>query len=159
MLRTVFFGLSSLDSTINLTIGIVILSITNIVHTSSEPFKSKIKNYQESLFIINLLGLYTCTLSFTQNEINKISVNVLIIVAAVQFALIVLYHIFKYACSEKIKERAISLLHVTIAKRMIRFCKRQAYDQQLELHQYNIPEVTYNYREYQEPLIGQEYCK
>ena len=159
MLRTVFFGLSSLDSNINLKIGIVILIITNTVHTSSEPFKSKIKSYQESLFIINLLGLYTFTLSFTQNEVKKIFVNVLIIVAAVQFVFIVLYHIFKYACSEKIKERAISLLHVTIAKRMIRFCKRQAYDQQLELHQYNIPEVTYNYREYQEPLIGQEYCK
>jgi len=163
MLRTVFFGLSSLDSKINLTISIIILSITNVVHAYCKPFKSKIKNYQECLFIINLLGLYTFTGSFAQNDINKASVNVMIIMAAIQFTVIVIYHIFTYGCSGVIKKRVMSVLHTSygiLEGWMSRFYKKpQTYDQQFELHHNNIPDVTYDYHEYQEPLIGQEYCK
>ena len=159
MLRTIFFSLSSLDGKINFTTGLIILGITNVVHTYSEPFKNRIKNYQESWFIINLLGLYTFTLSFGENDINKISVEILVTIAAVQFVLIVLYHIFIYACSGVIKKRAMSMIYTSygiLAGWMIRCYKKpRAFNQQL--HHCNIPEVTYNYHEYQEPLIGQEY--
>ena len=165
MLRTVFFGLSSLDSNINLTIGIIILFMVNVVHACSKSFKSTIRNYQESLFIINLLGLYAFTLSFSQNEISKASVNVLIMMALVQLALIVLYHIFKYVCKRKFKQRAVSMLHASynvLTNWITRFYTKpiaRGHDQQFQLRNCNIPDVTYNYHEYQEPLIGQEYCK
>ena len=167
MLRTVFFGLSSLDSNINLTIGIIILFIVNVVHACSKPFKSTIRNYQESLFIINLLGLYAFTLSFSQNEISKASVNVLITVALAQLTLIVSYHILKYMCKRKFEERAVSMLHASynvLTKWMSwLYSKPKArakdYGQQFQLRNCEIPNVTYNYHEYQEPLIGQEYCK
>ena len=158
MLRTIFFGLSSLDSKINFITGLIILGITNVVHAYSKPFKSNLKNYQENLFIINLLSLYTFALSFGQNEINKLSVEILIILAAVQFILIVFYHIFIYAHGGAIQKTAMSMLH-TLYRWMGRFYKKpQVCNQQFELHlRCDIPEVTHNYHEYQEPLIGQEY--
>ena len=164
MLRTIFFALSSLDSKINFTTGLIILGITNVIHAYSEPFKSNMKNYQESLFIINLLSLYTFTLSFGQNDINKISADILITLAAVQLVLIVLYHIFHHACSGAMQKTAISMLYTLysmLARWMDRCYKKpKALNQNFELHHNrDIPEVTYNYHEYQEPLIGQEYFK
>ena len=158
MLRTIFFGLSSLDSKINFTTGLIILGITNAVHAYTKPFKNSIKNYQESLFMINLLSLYTFALLFGQNEINKTSVDILISLAAVQFILIVFYHVFIYACGGNIQKTTMSMLH-TLYGWMDRFYKKpQACDQRFRLHPHcDIPEATHNYHEYQEPLIGQEY--
>ena len=164
MLRTVCFGLSSLDSYINLTISIVILSITNVIHSCSKPFKNKMKNYQEMLFIINLQGLYTITLSFAQDDnVKRISVNVLIMMAAVQFVLIVAYHMFAYASNGAIKKSVmlgICRVKGALAHWIARFYnKPQIHDQQFELHHCDIPEVTHNYQEYREPLISQKYFK
>ena len=166
MLRTIFFGLSSLDTKINFAAGLIILTIVNIVHAYNQPFKTRFKNNLETIFIINLLGLYTFILLFGQNDINKVTaVNVLIIAAAVQLLLIILCHIFIYACSEKIKSRITSMLHSwydVLSRWMIRLYKKpQVSDQQFQLHHYscNIPNITYNYHEYQEPLISQEYNK
>ena len=164
MLRTICFGLSSLDSNINLTISIVILSITNVIHSYNKPFKNKMKNYQEMLFIINLQGLYTITLSFAQdNNVKRISVNVLIMMAAVQFVLIVAYHMFAYTSNGAIKKSVVLVIHRVkgaLAHWITRFHnKPQIHDQQFELHHCDIPEVTHNYQEYREPLISQKYFK
>ena len=158
VMRTVFFGLSSLDTNINLPISITILSITNVVHTCSKPFKSKIKNYQELLLILNLLVLYTFAVSSAVNDINTIAVNGVITIAFTQFSLIVMYHITVYGCSEVIKKRSLSLYHDVLAVLTSKFYKKSQ-AKPFEFHHCNIPEVTYNYHEYQEPLIGQEYCQ
>ena len=158
VMRTVFFGLSSLDSNINLPISITILSITNVVHACSKPFKSKIKNYQELLLILNLLVLYTFAVSSAVNDINAIAVNIMITIAFTQFSLIVVYHIIAYGCSGVIKTRLLSLCHDVLTV-WISKSDKKSQDRQFELHHCNVPEVTYNYHEYQEPLIGQEYCQ
>ena len=147
MLRTILFSLSSLDGKINFTTGLIILGITNVVHAYSEPFKSSIKNYQESLFIINLLSLYTFALSFGQNDVDKISVDILITLAAVQLVLIVSYHIFNHACSGEIQKTAMSMLytlHSVLIRWMDRFYKKpQAFNQQFELRLHcDIPNMT-----------------
>jgi len=164
MIRTIIFGLSSLDSNINLTIGIIILSMTNVAYACSKPFKNSIKNYQEIFMVVNLVGLYTFTLSFAQNnDVNTTAISVLIIMAVVQFTSVVFYHIFTYTCSEVIQAKLILILHIpydVLAGWISRlYTKLQPHNQQLELQHCNIPEVTYNYHEYQEPLIGLEYHK
>jgi len=63
VIRTAFFGTSSLDRNINLTVNIIILSVINILHGLCRPFKNKAKNYQELLLIINLLVLHALVLS------------------------------------------------------------------------------------------------
>ena len=131
----------------------------NVVHTSSKPFKNKFKNYQEFLLVINLLVLYTFALSAASNFTTKIVVNIMIILAVVQFSLIVIYHTLTYACSGAITKRLLSIYHDVLAGWLTRFYRKSPV-QQFELqHNCNIPEVTYTYCEYQEPLIGQEYCQ
>ena len=159
VMRTVFFGLSSLSSSdINLSASIIILSIFNVVHAYSKPFKSKAKNYQEFFLIINLLGLYIFALSSVSNDINVTAINIMITLAVAQFSLIVLYHILTYGCSGVVTQWLLSLYHDVLAGKFIRSNKKLQ-TQQFDLHHCNIPDVTYNYHEYQEPLIGQEYCQ
>ena len=47
VIRTIFFGLSSLDRKVNLVTGIILLSILGEVHGIMHPFINQIKNYQE----------------------------------------------------------------------------------------------------------------
>ena len=157
VMRTVFFGLSSLSNNINLPASVIILSIYNVVHTFSKPFKSKAKNYQEFLLIINLLVLYIFALSFASNDINITAINIMITLAVAQFSLTVMYHILTYGCSGVVTKKLLSLYHDVLAERFTRSHKKLR-AQQFDLHHCNIPDVTYNYHEYQEPLIGQEYC-
>ena len=160
VMRTVLFGLSSLSRNINLSSSIIILSIVNVVHTCSKPFKSKVKNYQELLLIINLLVIYTFALS-SPNDINANVVNIMISLAVAQFSVIVMYNLLIYACSEVFRKKLLSLYHDVLARLTTRSHRNlQVHGQPFELYRCNIPDVTYNYHEYQEPLIGQEYyCK
>ena len=150
VVRTLFFGLSSLSGEINLTAGIITLSIINIVHTSAKPFKNNIKNYQEFLLILNLIVLYTFALLSASNDIDATVVNAMIALAVAQFSLIVMYHTLTYACNTK--KRLLSRCY----NMLTRFYMKPKV-QQIELYHSNIPEVVYNYHEYQEPLIGQDY--
>ena len=152
VVRTLFFGLSSLNKEINLTISIIIFSTINIVHANTKPFKSNVKNYQELLLILNLIVLYIFALLSASNDIDATVVNVMIALAVVQFSLIVIYHTLIYACNTK----KISLLR---CYNMLTRLYMKPKVQQFELYPCNIPEVAYNYHEYQEPLIGQDYCK
>ena len=152
VVRTLFFGLSSLSGEINLTAGIITLSIINIVHTSAKPFKNNIKNYQEFLLILNLIVLYTFALLSASNDIDATVVNAMIALAVAQFSLIVMYHTLTYACNTK--KRLLSRCY----NMLTRFYMKPKV-QQIELYHSNIPEVVYNYHEYQEPLIGQDYCQ
>ena len=63
-IRAVFFGLSALDKNINLTIGVILLAIIIAVQVDSIPFKEKTKHYDEIFFLLNLLKLYTLTISY-----------------------------------------------------------------------------------------------
>ena len=52
VMRVVFFGISSLDRDINITISILLLSVIIGLHGIIRPFKIKYKNYQEMLLYI-----------------------------------------------------------------------------------------------------------
>ena len=156
LIRVVFFGISSPDKNVNLTVSIVLFSIVGVVHGIACPLKPKYKNHQELALILNLHGLYTITL-YSQ-DINMTVSKVMITVAAVHFTLIFIYYMITYThggvMGNKIQlsinsfTRWVSRLHI----------KSQHQQFQLENNTCNnIPEVTFNYHEHREPLIGQEY--
>jgi len=62
LMRPIFFGLSALDKDNNLTIGIILLGILLCVQGVLHPFKSRFKNVQESLILLNLLAVYVTAL-------------------------------------------------------------------------------------------------
>ena len=155
LLRAVFFGLSSLDRNINLTVGIILLGIFGGVTGVVRPFKNNFKNYQELLLIFNLHGLYTLSL-YIQNDANQNFVNVMITTSAIQFTLIFTYHMITYECGGVFRNK-IHLCLNSLVRCISRLKNRLQHRHNFQLQvitRDNIPEVAFNYREFREPIVA-----
>ena len=153
LIRTVFFGLSSLDRNINLIVSTLLLALFGGTYGTIQPFKSKGKNYQELVFILNLQGLYIILL----HSHNSAIINIIIIMAAIHFIFIITYHIITYMFGGVIRSK-IRLSVNTLTGWVTRLRNKSQYKFQLQdFTRDNIPEVAVDYREYREPLIGQDY--
>ena len=81
----------------------------------------------------------------------------MIIMAALQFTLIISYHIITYVSDGLIRKR-IQLSTNKLTKWMKRL-QSKPQPQQFQLQddiRDSIPEVAFNYHEYREPLVGQD---
>ena len=161
LIRAIFFGLSALDKNINLAIGLVLLAAMLGIHGYVRPFKSSFKNIQELVFIFNLIVLFV----FVQFEnTNNIIVNTSVIIASIHFIIILLNNLRLYQClpvleSISRKNKRVIDIKQCIINKWMHLIKRNRshndYMQNIPLRDV-VPEVAYNFKEYQEPLIGQE---
>ena len=99
VMRMAFFYMSFLDRKVNITVCIIILNIAIAVQGTNKPFKNKLQNYNETLLMINLLGLYLFVLP--QWWIVNYA---LISVAGIQFSLIITHHIMNQFCGRTIRK-------------------------------------------------------
>ena len=157
MIRALLLTTSSLDRNNNLTIGIIIFSIFGGIHGLVQPLKSKIQNYQELLFILYLHGIYAIALN-GQDTTNMTIVNIIIIMVAFQFCLIIGYHIITYVCGVQDLTTKIMTGIKTITKWITRSfgISQQEHFQLQDTIRNKIPEVAFNYCEYHEPLMGED---
>ena len=155
LVRAVVFGISSLDRNINLTVSIILFGILGGLHGIVRPFKNKYKNYQELLLILNLQGLYA--ISQYSQDTNMTAVNILIGIAAVQFIIIVGYYMITYPYDGAVSYNL--RLNINILTRWINrsFKKSHQRFQLQDTTRDKIPEVAFNYHEFLEPLVAQEY--
>ena len=153
IIRSVFFGISALNRTINLALGIILISTMIGIHGIMCPYKSIAQNLQELLYLFNLQALYTITL-YGRDATNMTAVNILIITATVQFSIIFIHHIITYMCNGMIRTKIQCTVN-TLRASYIGITPDQQYELGENLSS-NIPEVTYNYQEYREPLICQD---
>ena len=154
LIRTVFFGLSSMDRDINLIVSAILLASVGGICGITRPFKSKAKNYQELFLVFNLHGLCVITLHSDSSTV----VNTLITLSIVHFIFIITYHIITYMFGGVIRNK-IQLIASTLTGWINRSYKKTQH-QHLELQNIlhdKIPEVTHNYCEFCEPLVAQEY--
>ena len=142
VIRVVFLGISTLSTTVYFKVSNFIIAIMCAMTGMVHPFKSKYQNYQEQLIFLNLQTLHI----FSLNNTNMNIVHVVNTTAAVHFALIVLYHIITYMCGGVIRYKIQQSV-----KTVKRWVTNRSTVQSLELC--NVPEVTFNYREYREPLV------
>ena len=156
LIRAVFFGISSLDRNINLTLGIILLGILVGMHGIIRPFKMIYKNYQELVLILKLQALYAISL-YHQHGNNLTTITIMISMAAIQFTFIITYHMITYVCGGVTKNK-IQLSINTFTGWITRLHKKsQPQCFQLEDNiRDNIPEVAFKYHEFREPLIGQD---
>jgi len=68
LMRAIFFGLTALNRNTNLVIGIALLATAMWLHSSFFPFKNKISNISESLFLLNLIILFAVSLYTLSNS-------------------------------------------------------------------------------------------
>ena len=147
VMRAVFFGLSALDRSINLTIGIILLAIISTIQAKINPFKSNCKNFYESCYLLYLSAVY----AFSYGQYS-IAVNVMITMAALHFLLIINHHIINNACSGVIMYNLKNITNLTVKWFTRSHNKLQ---QNVELNN-TPPDKAYNYQELREPLVGQD---
>ena len=152
VMRAIFFGLSALDRNTNLMISSILLATASSIHGAVFPFKNNAKNIQELLMMLNLNCLFILTLYTTSNDI---AVTILVLLAFMQLLLIFINHIRIYLLSF----RCISLAMMkadTIIKKYFCCFKSPPLNNIDRGNLEMIPEVAYNFREFREPLIGQD---
>ena len=118
------------------------------------PFKSSYKNFQELLILLDLLGLYVAAL-YSDNENNRYKMLVtrlLIITVLAYFIGLIFCNCVTLKCGDVIKQKSIKMKQ--IFTKMVRI--KQATSRTLHMEQLHpkIPDVTFNYKEYQEPLVA-----
>jgi len=150
LLRAVFYGISALDRNTNMMIGILILGVMGCISGLYRPFTCKHNNYQELMLILNLHALFTASWYTTS---NSIAVNTLVGIAITQFIILCICQMkpfknvsFFTALFAKLKSKKwCSLLQPQPTKS----------GHIMEL-QNKVPEVAFNYKEFQEPLVGHD---
>ena len=150
LIRSSFFGLSALSKNIGLSSGAVLVGIMLCIHGILHPFKSRFKNVQESLVLLNLLALHVTALYPDNNNIYKLLIiRVLIIIILVYFILLMFCHCIMSLCGDVIKRRANKIL-TTMTSVKYR-CSKSLQMKELSSE---IPDVSFNYKEFQEPLVA-----
>ena len=150
-IRAVFFGLSALDRSTNLTIGIIILAAISIVQAKIGPFKSEYKNVNDLCFLYTLLVIYI----FSYGN-NDVAIKVMIIMAALQFLFIIIHHIIN---SSIYGGAIIYKIRDIVDKIVRRITELWVWNkpQQSELILDNIPpDRVFDYSEFREPLVGHD---
>ena len=154
LIRSSFFGLSALNRNVSLCSGVFLVGILLGAHGILRPFKSRYKNFQELLVLLDLLGLYVTAL-YSDNENNRYKMLVtrlLIITVLAYFIGLIFCHCVTLKCGDVIKQKSIKIKR--IFTKMVRI--NQATSRTLHMEQLHtkIPDVTFNYKEYQEPLVA-----
>ena len=118
------------------------------------PNKNKLVNFQELLLLINLTIMHAVSY-YSSYSVFGIITNLMISLAFIQMCIIGLYHLLTYTCHFNI-EKALQ----TIKDKLVKYqCDRKNHLVNIAL--LNIPECTYNYSEYQDGLVSDDFknCK
>ena len=165
LIRVTFFALSSLERNTNLVSGAIILSLIIGIHGITYPLKSKWKNFQVVLYMINLQILYLMAL-YDKQPISVIGFNILLGIAVFHFTLTVMYHYVMYSCNKKFRTtlhsrfitlsgwiRTYKLFSTSYGQRQLNF-----HNEMWEYHNMRneIPEAV-NYHRCQETLLNEDY--
>ena len=153
LMRSSFFALSALSKRISLFSGTVFVAIVLCTHGILQPFNSTLNNFQESLVLLDLSVVYVTTL-YSGNERNFYQVLIIRLLIITVLAYFILY-IFCYCAmllygdAIKVRVNKIKQLLLKIAVRK-QTCSRSSDMEELSS---KIPDVAFNYKEFQEPLL------
>ena len=153
MMRSIFFAMYAFQTNLKLILSTILLIVFSIYSGRIHPHKNKIINNQELLLLINLTIVYA--VSYQCNDrIFCIVTNAMITMVFLQLFTIILYHFITYTCSYD----AVNILQTSMGKLLI-FCCKKHYKHNLafDVELLNIPEHAYNYSEYQDGLVSDDF--
>ena len=151
IVRALFFALSAIGSDVSFTGAIALLGILHCIQGIIHPFKNKFNNIKESLILLNLVTLYVAAvvLNDGNDRIRKtIIVKLLINIVLSSFVVSIVAHCIVLKYGSIIKNR-----YYNIAKKF-KSALGQTHSLEMKTFSNKIPDVTYNYQEFQEPLIA-----
>ena len=154
LVRSGFFGLSALSRNVSLCCGAFLVGIVLCTHGTLDPFKSRFKNFQESLVLLNLLAVYVTAL-YSDGENNRyklLIIRALIITVLAYFIGLIFCHCVMIMYADTITKKGNKIKEMLIKK----ITKKQTFSELLHMEQLSskIPDVAFNYKEYREPLVA-----
>ena len=151
VLRSLFFTFYAFPTNLKLIASTMVLIIFAVYNGYVCPNKNKLVNIQELLLLINLTIIYA--VSYEYNTFFIVT-NVMISLAFVQFIIIVLYHFLTYTYHLNV----ICMLKTTKQKLMMKLWKKKILSHVSDnIALLNIPECTYNYTEYRDGLVSDDF--
>ena len=152
-MRCLLFAMHAFQARLKLILSTSLLITFLACNGHVYPHKNKLLNIQEMLLLINITVMYA--VSYQSNErVFSMVTNVMISFAFVQLLIIVLYHFLTYTCQCNIAGTLQTLKCIFTGS----YCKNNnkpetSFDAEL----LNIPECTYNYTEYQDGLVSDDF--
>jgi len=152
-LRNVFFALHLLTVEARLILEAIILIIITTFYGYISPHKSRLVNIQELFLLTNLTVVYAASYHCS-NTISSTITNVMITIALVHFTIILLYHFLTFTCHCNMENMLWD-----VKQKMINCYHLMHYTHRRSDHvmTYKIPEQTYNYTEYQDGLVSDDF--
>ena len=143
ILRSILFSLYGFQVRLRLFLTTIVLVLFSLSYGYLQPNKNKLVNIQELFLLANLVIMYISSI-LNSESIFLVVVNLMMSFAFVQFCLIVLCHFLTYTfhCNVAIKENLAKLWN-----------RKKPFDVAL----LNIPERTYNYNQYQDGLVSDDF--
>ena len=155
LVRAIIFGLSALDKNTYLTISIILFGILLWLTEKLSPFKNQVNNTLEVLYILNLMAVFTISLHTTASKhTTGIIIGVLVSLAMFMLLCIIVIHV-KNCCGTNINENNCGATIKKLTSYFMTLRGASSPPKSIELVN-AVPEVKYNYKEFQEPLIGQD---
>ena len=147
MIRSVFFSLYAFQIKLRLILATTILVIFTSYYGYLQPNKYKIVNFQELLMLTNLTLMYATSMQDNE-KIFYIATNIMICLAFVQFCITIICHflVYTYQCKFSVIQKLKKL-----------FNKKRLNHHSYDIALLNIPERTYNYNQYQDGLVSDDF--
>ena len=151
LLRNLFYVVSVFTLELSLTVSALVLIMFTALNGYIQPNKNNLINIQELLLLVNLSIMYTTAACHPQW--GNIVVNIMVSIAFLQFCVIVLIHFFMYTCKFR-----VSITVKSVKAKIMKFCHMKTKNHQLnDVKLLNIPECTYNYKEYRDGLVSDDF--
>ena len=150
LIRAIFFALTALDRNVNMTAGILLIGVLIWVQERLTPFKSKANNNMELSCLFNLHVMFAISLYTTSNQIV---VNVFVSLSMIQLLGIILWHIKCRVLNNCLE----SYCPTAKISSFFKLNRPQGLGKARHIELVNeVPEVTFNYAEFQNEFIGIE---
>ena len=152
-IRSFLFAMYAFQRSLKLILSTMLLMIFSICSGYVRPHKNKLVNIQELLLLLNLTIMYAVSYQ-TSEKVFSIVTNIMISLTFIQLFIIVLYHVltYTYHCS-------IVIALQTLKGKVMKLCynNHTKYKARFDIELLNIPECTYNYNEYQDGLVSDDF--
>ena len=148
IVRSMLFSFYAFQTKLRLILTTMILIVLIAFNGYARPHKSKLANIQKLLLLLNLTIMYVVSYQGSGSVFFTVT-NVMISLAFIQFCTIVFYHFLTYTCHCNV---------VTALQTILTTYKTNHGDQHVvDLTPLNVPERTYNYNEYRDGLISDDF--
>ena len=153
-MRSLLFAMYAFQTRLKLILSVILLVILSIYSGHIHPHKNKIVNIQEHFLPMNITIMYAVSYQGSE-KIFSIVTNIMITLAFIQFFAIAFYHFltYTYHCN------AMIVLQ-TLKTKLMKFWYKSYFkdnNSRFDVKLLNIPERTYNYSEYQDGLISDDF--